>query len=299
MESIGGQAIIEGVMLRRKSTYSIAVRKPNKQIHVIKRNIKDNRKGLMSIFKLPFFRGMYAMYEMFSIGMNSLIYSSNIALEDEEEKLSSGNILSIVVFSLLIVIAFFIILPYFLTLLTGIQEKSNPIMFNIVDSIIKFLFFLGYVIAISRMKDIKRIFQYHGAEHKTVHCYEHNLDLTVANVKKFSTKHPRCGSSFIMWVLMVSIVLFSFLPMLVSMIIPSLYSLNVIAQKSILILSRILLIPIIIGISYEILKLAGKFSSNVVFQVINSPGMFLQKLTTGEPDSKQIEVAIAAMKKLI
>jgi len=299
MESIGGQAVLEGVMLRKKNTYTVAVRTPKNKIIVKKHRIKDRRKGLLSIFKLPFFRGMYGMYEMLSIGMKTLTYSANIAADEEEEQISPLHMFWVILISFLFAILFFVALPYFLTILVGVQEHSRPVLFNLIDALIKVVFFIAYVVAIGRMDDIKRVFQYHGAEHKVVHCYENKKKITVANAKKYSSVHPRCGSSFIMLTIVISIILFSLLPILIIYLAPGLFQMHFALQKLILGLLRIAVIPIIIGLSYELLKLAGKYSDNPLLKLISLPGSWLQKLTTANPNKKQIEVAIAAIQKLL
>ena len=299
METIGGQAVIEGVMLRRKNVYSIAVRDPKKRIIVSKHKIRDHRKGLLRIFKYPFFRGIYSMYEMLHIGIRTLIYSSNVSMNEDEEKLSKSEIFWLIFISLLFTVGFFVVLPYFLTLLVGVQESTRPVIFNLIDALIKTVLFVLYVLAIAQMKDIKRVFQYHGAEHKTVHCYEKRLKLTVKNVKKHTTLHPRCGSSFIMLVIVISIIVFSLLPLAFYSWFPALISMHIILQKVFLLSARILVIPIIAGMSYEILKLAGKYDHNPLMRLISWPGLALQKLTTAEPSEKQIEVAIKAIKVLL
>jgi uncharacterized protein YqhQ len=299
MESVGGQAVVEGVMLRRKHFYSIAVRNPKGEIILKKIKIKDYRQGLLSIFKLPFFRGIYAMYEMMSIGVRSLIYSGNVAIDDNDEKLSGKELFWMIFFSMLMVIVFFIILPYILTILLGVKEQSKPILFNLVDALIKLTFFIGYVLLIGRMKDVKRIFQYHGAEHKVVHCYESGKKLSIENAKKFSFIHARCGSSFMMLTVFVSIILFTLLPIGFMLFYPNFFVMNVIFQKTIFIILRIIFIPIIIGVSYETIKLASKYPKNLFLRLITYPGHWLQNLTAAEPDKKQLEVAIASMNKLL
>jgi uncharacterized protein YqhQ len=299
METIGGQAVIEGVMLRKKSLYSVAIRNPQNKIIVTKHKIKDYRKGVLSIFRLPVFRGIYSMYEMLGLGMKTLIYSSNISIDKEEEKLSRFDIFWLVLTSVSIAIGFFVILPYILTELIGISEAEKPIFFNIVDAVIKIAFFIIYVLAISRMNDIKRLFQYHGAEHKVVHCYEQGMKITVRNAKKYTPLHPRCGSSFLVLVVAVSIVLFSFIPLIIYSLFPGVQESGLFLRKLILLFARIAIVPLIAGLSYELLKLSGRYSSNFFFKIISLPGLAFQKLTTSEPDNKQIEVAIKAIKALI
>ncbi|MFT4303667.1 MAG: DUF1385 domain-containing protein [Candidatus Woesearchaeota archaeon] len=298
MESIGGQAVIEGVMLRKKNMYSVAVRNPKGKIITTKHKIKDYRQGFLSFFKLSFFRGMYAMYEMLSIGMKTLIYSSNVATDEKEEKLSSMELFWVIFTSLLFTVGIFIILPYILTVLTGVKEDVNPIIFNLIDAVIKVIFFVAYVLIIGMMNDIKRVFQYHGAEHMVVHCYESKKKVTPKNCKSFSTIHPRCGSSFVMITIVISIVIFSLLPLFFIYVFPGFYDLSFTLQKIYLALLRVLVLPIVMGVSYEILKLAGKYPKNPILYLMSVPGMWLQKLTTKQPDTKQIEVAIAALNKI-
>ncbi|MCB9359410.1 DUF1385 domain-containing protein [Candidatus Woesearchaeota archaeon] len=299
MESIGGQAVIEGVMLRRKDSYSVAVRNPKGKIITTKHKIKDYRKGLLSVFKYPFFRGMYAMYEMLDIGMKTLIYSSNIATDEKDEKLTPLQLFWVVLTSVAFAIGLFVVVPYILTVLTGVKEHTNPIIFNLIDAAIKVIFFVAYVAIIGMMPDIKRVFQYHGAEHMTVHCHESTKKVTPQNCLSFTTIHPRCGSSFIMITIVISIIVFSLLPLVFIYWYPALFELNIWIQKTILGLLRIVILPIVMGISYEVLKLAGKYPDNPVMQLVSLPGMWLQKLTTSRPDKKQVEVAIAALNKLL
>ena len=197
------------------------------------------------------------------------------------------------------VVVFFIALPYFLTNLVGFTEEKIPILFNIVDGVIRILIFLIYIAAISFMKDVRVLFQYHGAEHKAIHCYEKGKKLNAANVRKFTTLHPRCGTSFLLLVFIVSILVFSLLPSIILLYYPHFSSLNVWLRKGILFPVRILLIPFIAGISYEILKISDKHQKNFLFKIISVPGLALQKITTKEPTNRQIEVAIVSLKKLL
>jgi uncharacterized protein YqhQ len=299
MESIGGQSVIEGVMLRKRYSYSIAVRAPKGNIIAKKFRIKNHRKGFLSFFNLPFFRGIYAMYEMLSIGIKSLVFSGNTAIDDNEEKITMNQMFWMVIFSMLLVIGFFIVLPYSLTILMGVKENTSPVFFNIVDALIKLVFFIAYIVVIGRMKDVQRLFQYHGAEHKVVHCYESGKKVIPINAKKFSFIHSRCGSSFMMLSIFVSVILFTILPLLITFYNPDFFSTNVIYQKSILISLRIIMIPLIIGFAYELIKLTSRYPNNIFLKVITYPGNMLQKLTAAEPNKKQIEVAIAALNKLI
>ena len=197
------------------------------------------------------------------------------------------------------VIIFFIALPYFFTGLILFTEEKKPILFNIVDGSIRILIFLAYIVIISFIKDVKILFQYHGAEHKAIHCYEKGKRLNIGNIKKFTTLHPRCGTSFLLIVFIVSILVFSILPSVIVHYFPNFLGLNGLVRKSIMFPVRIFLIPFIAGISYEILKISDKKQNNIIFKLISIPGLILQKITTKEPNKKQIEVAIISLKKLL
>ena len=292
--NVGGQAVIEGVMIRGPKKYVVAVRNNNKI--VLKRSkipIKKNK-----FLKLPFIRGFVNLADMMVIGIKSLMWSAE-QVEIEEEKVGKSTIAFTLLLSIAVVILFFIALPYFLTNLIGFAEEKKPILFNLVDGLIRILIFLIYIFAISFMKDVRILFQYHGAEHKAIHCYEKGKKLNIGNVKKFTTLHPRCGTSFLLIVFIVSILVFSILPSVILIYYPSFSNLNVWLRRGILIPIRILLLPAIAGISYEILKISDRHQSSFLFRIISMPGLLLQKITTQEPDKKQIEVAIYSVKKLL
>lgn len=278
VKKLGGQAVIEGVMIRAPKHVSIAVRKEDKSIHVQKKkyiSLVDKYR----ILKLPIIRGIINLFEMLILGMKALTYSAEQAT-GEEDKITALEMFITVALAIIFVVLIFIVAPYYLAKLLQVE---NRILFNIVDGIFRLILFFIYLILISLMKDIRILYQYHGAEHKTVHCYEAKKALTCANVKKYSTLHPRCGTSFLVIVLAISIVLFSLIKD------PRWY---------VNIPFRILLIPVIAGVSYEILKIAAKFEHNPIAKIIITPGLWVQKLTTREPTKKQIEVAIAAVKKV-
>ncbi len=292
--NVGGQAVIEGVLIRGPKKYVVAVRKGKK---IISKNGKIPLKS-GRFLKLPFVRGFINLVDMLIIGIKSLMWSAEQAGENDE-KLTKSDLTLTLLFSILLVILFMIALPYFLTNLIGFAEEKEPLFFNLIDGIIRILIFLGYVFAISFMKEVKVLFQYHGAEHKAIHCYEKGKKLSVANVKKFTTLHPRCGTAFIMIVFIVSILVFSVLPSVIIYYFPGFISLNIWLRKGVLIPARILLIPVIAGISYEILKMSDKRQNNILFKIISLPGLWLQKITTQEPTNKQVEVAIYSLKKLL
>jgi len=287
-KAVGGQAVIEGVMMKGAEDIAIAVRKPDGEIVVKKEKLKSNRK---KISKIPIIRGIFTFVDSLVLGVNALLYSSEfVDVEEEEKKKPSKldeflekNIIWIsVVISVVFSVVLFILLP---TVLVGVLKAytGNTLILNGIEGIVRIAIFLGYILAISGMKDIRRVFEYHGAEHKSIFCYEHGEELTVENVKKYGRLHPRCGTSFLFIVMIVSILLFS------------LFSWSGVLMR---LLIRILLIPIVAGISYEIIKWAGKSESKLSC-IVSAPGMWLQKLTTREPDDKQIEVAVEALKNVL
>lgn len=277
-EKIGGQAVIEGVMMRNKEKIAIAVRKKNK-IKVKRERIKPISKNF-KFLKWPFFRGIYNLVEMLVIGIKALVWSADQAVEKKEEKIGSWELFLTFFIATAVTILLFLALPLFLTKLL---VKSHGIFFNFIDGIFRIFIFIFYVYAISLMKDVRRVFEYHGAEHKAVHCYEKNKKLTVKNCREYSTAHIRCGTSFLVIVLIISILIFS-----------------LVVSNSFLIkfLSRIFLIPVIIGISYEILKILERYQKNFLIRLIAAPGLWVQGLTTREPNNRQLEVAIRALKEV-
>ena len=282
--SVGGQAVIEGVMMRGPGKIAVAVRKPNGEITV---DLKDA--GSVSerypILKKPFLRGVVSLVESLSYGMKALSFSAQASGEEEEgeESMSSLELAGTIAVSVGLAVLLFVVLP------TGAMkllqnEGFSPMVLNLCEGLLRLGIFLLYIWGISRQKDIQRVFQYHGAEHKTIYTYEHGLPLRVENVRPFSTLHPRCGTNFLMIVMLISIFIFTFLGW------PSLWE---------RILSRILLMPVVAGISYEIIRFAGKHMDKPWVRAAILPGLALQKLTTRQPDDDQIEVAIASLKAVL
>jgi len=280
VEAYGGQAVIEGVMMRNKSHYAIAVRKPNGKIHVKKEKIKSATHKY-SFLKWPFIRGVVALFEMTIIGIKALMWSANQQAEEEDEKLSKKELVLSFVLALGFSIFMFVALPL---LLTKLITTNEGLVFNLIDGLFRLGLFLGYIFAISFMKDIRTVFEYHGAEHKTVYCYEHKLKLTPKNADKFSTLHPRCGTSFIVIVIGISIVVFSLIQD---------------PRWWVLFLSRILFLPVIAGIGFEVLKFSAKYTDNFLVKLMIAPGLAVQRITTRPPNKKQLEVAIAAINALL
>ena len=288
---IGGQAVLEGVMMKNQEKYAVAVRKPDGKIEVKTEEYKSIA-GESKFLKLPFIRGVFNFCDSLILGTRCLNYSASF-YEDEDmektktdkvvDKVSDGNsesVLSVitVIISMVIAIALFMVLPYFLAELLKVYVR-NASLLALIEALIRVAIFLIYVVAISLMKDIRRVYMYHGAEHKCINCIERGRELNVENVKKSSRLHRRCGTSFLLFVVFVSAVVFFFIR---------------VDQPVLRVGLRILLIPVIAGISYEIIRLAGK-SDNIIVRIISAPGMMLQKLTTKEPDDDMIEVAIASI----
>jgi uncharacterized protein YqhQ len=283
MADIGGQAVIEGVMMRSGNVYAIAVRSPDKDIVFKKDTIKELPKSL----KWPVIRGVVALGQALSLGIRALLYSAE-ASGHEEETPSDFSLYMTVIVSFVIAIGLFFLLPLYGTKLLGNIFNSisdSSLMFNLVDGVIRVSFFLIYILSIRMMKDIKRVFQYHGAEHKVVHAFEAGVELTPENADKYSTLHPRCGTSFVIMVMMLSILVFSIIPKDWPFI-----------EKF---MSRIVLIPLIAGLSYEFIKLSSKKMNNPFIRYMSMPGLWLQKLTTGIPSLDQIEVAIKALNETL
>lgn len=288
---IGGQAVLEGVMMKNKDDYAVAIRKPDGNIEVevdVYRGVLHESK----LKKIPFIRGIFSFIDSMILGMKSINYSASFYEDEEAEetkvdkalnKLSGGKAESLLmgittVVSVVLAIGIFILLPYFLSSLLT-QYVRNTSLLAIIEGTIRIIIFLAYVVAISLMKDIRRLYQYHGAEHKCINCIEKGRPLTVHNVMRSSRIHKRCGTSFMFFVVFVSIILFFFIR---------------VQNPVYRVLLRIALIPVIAGISYEIIRLAGR-SDNIIIKIISAPGMLLQRLTTKEPDESMAEVAIKSV----
>ena len=312
--SIGGQAVMEGVMMRGNDRIAIAVRVPDGRIHIRTQPLKASNKWS----KVPVVRGVFAFVSSLVNGMKTLLYSADVleaygwGQEPAGGSAESGGagasakseepgafekwltkkfgeraawnfmIYLAVIAAIVITVLVFILLPTFLVgLLSKVTE--NRILLNLTEGILRIVIFIGYIAAVSRMDDIRTTFMYHGAEHRTIHCFENGLELTPANAQQFYTLHPRCGTSFMMFVMVISLVLFSLLGW------PNL---------AVRLISRIILIPVVAGLSYELLKWAGR-SDNIVVKILSIPGLALQQLTTRPPTDDQVEVAICSMKAVL
>lgn len=277
---VGGQAVIEGVMMRGPELTATAVRDPGGEIQVETRPV-NSISDRYPILKKPMLRGTVSLIESLVIGMRSLSYSAKMA-GDEDEQLTDREMAGTIAFAIALACVLFIAIP------TGAAKlfhfvTDDPVFLNLMEGFLRLGIFLAYIGAISQMKDIRRVFQYHGAEHKTIHCFEAGLPLTVENVQQFSRLHPRCGTNFLLIVMLVSIFVFAFLgwPSLIERI-----------------ASRIVLLPVVAGISYEIIRLAGR-SQNAIIQTAIKPGLWLQYLTTRPPQDDMVEVAIESLKAVL
>lgn len=278
---VGGQAVIEGVMMRGFGNMAMAVRQPDGEI-AIEQQVLSSLTDKYPILKKPLLRGMVALGEALVYGMKALSNSAQLAGE-ESEVLSDREMVTTMLMSIVLAIGLFIVLPTFIAKFLKIYT-SNLMLLNLLEGMIRLAFFIIYVALISKVRDIQRVFEYHGAEHKTIHAYEAGVPLEVENVRPFSTLHPRCGTSFLLIVMLVSMIVFSFMGW------PEIW------QR---IASRILLMPVIAGISYEIVRYAGRNTEAKFIGILIIPGLLLQKLTTREPDAGQIEVAIKALQAVL
>lgn len=297
-EGIGGQAVIEGIMLRNKTHYVVAVRKPDNKLDFIKDTIKD---GDSKLSKTPFIRGIVNFASMMRLGYSTLVFSANISLPEGEKKEEITPLtMTLTLFtSLLIAISLFIALPYLATNLLGIDEKNNIVLFNLTRGLIKISIFIAYLLIISLFKDVRRVFEYHGAEHMVVNAYEHGKYPTKENIIDYTTIHPRCGTTFLFLVLSVSIVLYMFTSYFVySVIFASGVPNKIIGNLTVLSIN-ILFLPIVSGISYELLKLGFKLNKFTAAKILILPGLLLQKITTKMPKEDEIEVALFALDKLL
>jgi uncharacterized protein YqhQ len=287
--NIGGQAVLEGIMMRHKDVYSVAVRKPDGEIEVK----VEPYKALIpwkGAYKLPILRGVCSFLESLVIGTKCLMYSSTFYEEEEEEKPKTEEelkkkekedkamVTSAIALSLVLCIGLFIMLPYFASRLLRLATTSETLI-TILEAVLRLLIFFGYILVISRMEDIRRTFMYHGAEHKCINCIEHGMELNVENVMKSSREHKRCGTSFLFFVVVVSVIFFLFIH---------------VSSPVGRIVIRLLLIPVIAGVSFEIIRLAGS-SDHPLVSLLSKPGLLLQRMTTAEPDASMVEVAIAAV----
>lgn len=303
---LGGQAVIEGVMMKGPKMFSVAVRRTSGEIRVRDFDIAEGSPLRVRLSKMPLVRGVVTMAAMLVIGYRALQFSADEAIEDAEaaeaaekglaapeagkKEKDGGDKWAMALAmggALAMGVGLFFLLPHFLTVL--MQESwpslSGSVAFNLIDGVIRVLVFVAYVVGISFMKDIRRIFQYHGAEHKVVNAYERKAELTPEAVSAYSVLHPRCGTSFLLFVMVVGIVVFSFIP----------YE----SSQAVKVAMKLVLLPAVAGISYELLRLTARKLDSPLFRALVAPGMLLQRLTTREPDLSQIEVALASFRRVL
>ena len=284
--SYGGQAVLEGVMMRSASNWAVALRTPEGDITEVVQEITSPM-SRRKLWRLPIVRGVIALGESLAIGFRALAISANVATQETDE---DGEIKTVItrgqiIFSFAIAIVFALMLfkvgP---ALLTSWLPVDNDGLFVLTEGVIRVAVFIGYILVISLLPDLRRVFQYHGAEHKTIHALEKGEELTVANVQRHSLIHPRCGTAFLLYVMVIAIFVFAFVGQ------PVWYW---------LIASRILLLPLIAGLAYEVIRFAGKHSDNRLLMAMLAPGMWLQRLTTRQPDDDQVEVSIRALERVL
>jgi uncharacterized protein YqhQ len=292
--NVGGQAVIEGVMMIAPKKVSIAVRNPEGDIviDVHERNAQFRSK---KVFKWFFFRGIVSLIEMLYEGLNAISYSAKIAFQQDEtqkKKRSEGFLSGTVTFlGVILALFIFLFLPIFIASKTGLDAR--PVLFNITTGFMRILFFILYILGISLIPEVKRLFQYHGAEHKSIFCWEDNKELTVENCAPYTTKHPRCGTSFVFVVLIVAIIFFA----IVDTLIFSVWGVPPI--KLLRLVIHLVFLPFLVGISYEIIKFAGNHKNNPLLRILLGPGLAFQYITTKEPTPQQLEVGFAALRSAL
>ncbi len=302
---IGGQSVMEGVMMRNGKKYAVAVRKPDHEIEI---KVENNKGSLFNEKwnKVPLVRGVLSFIDSLVLGMSTLMYSASFFDDEEEENVNTevsdlseekkekaadpkqqkkkdraekAMMGGTLIFSIVLAVAVFMILPYYLSQLFQRFITDNANLVAIFEGILRLVIFIGYILLISRMEDIQRVFMYHGAEHKCINCIENGLDLTVENVRKSSKEHKRCGTSFLVFVIVISIILYLFIR---------------VDSHAMRLIIRLLLIPVIAGLSYELIRAAGR-TENRLIQLLSKPGLWMQSLTVKEPDDEMIEVGIASV----
>lgn len=282
--SIGGQAVIEGVMMRSPQWLATAVRKPSGEIVYKKTKISSNRGKLA---KIPFIRGAVSLFDALVMGIKELTFSANQSEVEEEEQITQKEAVMTTVVSLALGIGLFVVIP---SLIGSFVFSNNKIHSNLLEAVLRLVFFIFYIWVISFSKDVKRVYEYHGAEHKSIYAYENGLELTPENAKKFTTLHPRCGTSFLLIVMLISIIVFSCMDFILP--VPK----DMMQKIIIKVVLRVIMMPVIAGISYEIQRYSSNHLDRCWVKLVAFPGLSLQRITTKEPDLDQLEVAIVAIK---
>lgn len=282
--SIGGQAVIEGVMMRSPQWLATAVRKPSGEIVYKKTKISSNRGKLA---KIPFVRGAVSLFDALVMGIKELTFSANQSEVEEKEQITQKEAVMTTVVSLALGIGLFVVIP---SLIGSFVFSNNKIHSNLLEAVLRLVFFIFYIWVISFSKDVKRVYEYHGAEHKSIYAYENGLELTPENAKKFTTLHPRCGTSFLLIVMLISIIVFSCMDFILP--VPK----DMLQKIIIKVVLRVIMMPVIAGISYEIQRYSSNHLDRCWVKLVAFPGLSLQRITTKEPDLDQLEVAIVAIK---
>ena len=286
---VGGQAVLEGVMMRVPGAYATAVRDADGKIHVDKHDF-TSKVEKSKTWKKPVLRGIISLFESLKMGMQTLQWSAEIATPEEEKKKEPGKIIQFFTTStaILIALALFMAAPYWITTKLFLVSK-DAFLFNVIAGFFRITFFILYLVLISLMKDVKRLFQYHGAEHRVVYNFESGKAVTVKNAQSFPTQHPRCGTSFLFIVMISAIIIFSLID---TIFIGFFGSLTVISR----IILHLLMTPLVAGIGYEVLKISARNGDKIIFRMLRAPGLWLQHITTKEPEDDMVEVAIEALK---
>ena len=277
----GGQAVIEGVMIRGRKAVVTAVRRPSGGLITDVRSLPAIYTGRLR--KAPLIRGIIVLIEAMVLGIKSLLYSASVSLEEEKEEISGKAVWFMITLAVVLAVVLFLIIPLFLTRLLN-PYISSSLVFHLIEGLIRLVIFIAYLKLVGLIPDIKRVFTYHGAEHKVVNAYEHGVPMEVEAVKKYSTAHVRCGTSFLFVVLIIAILVFALVGR------PTLW---------LMVLSRIILIPVIAALGYEVIHFGADHAKNAIVRAILAPGLWLQNLTTGEPDDSQLEVALTALNKAV
>ena len=287
---VGGQAVMEGVMMRVPGAYATAVRDPDGNIQIDRHDFKS-KVDAYPFLKLPLLRGIIGLFESLKIGYSTLQWSAEISLPEEEASKESSKFVDVLltIFSLALALGLFFVAPIGLT--SWLFDKDqDAFIFNLISGMFRVIFFITYLVLISLMKDVRRLFQYHGAEHKTVYNFESGKELSISNAQQFPTQHPRCGTSFLFIIMLVAILSFAILDSVVLFYVEEL-------KIWMRLIFHIPFIPIVAGLGYEVLKLTAKHRSNIFFRALAQPGLWLQNITTKQPDDGQVEVALEALKE--
>lgn len=279
---IGGQAVMEGVMMRGKRNWALAVRLPDGSIHAEAHDLKAVAEGTWRSW--PVVRGVHGLGLTLALAMKAFGISASLAGETEEEQLSKGEIALTIVLGVGLAVGLFIVLPAVLTNLLGERVRESNVGWNLIDGVLRLVVFFAYIWAVSRIKDVARVFAYHGAEHKTIHAYERGLPLRTDIIQRYQTLHVRCGTSFLLMVMVIAILVFSVVPA------------ETLAMR---VAVRIVLVPLIAGLAYEVIKWAGARPENPVVRMLLWPGLQLQRMTTREPDDGMVEIAVTAMAHVV